>query len=414
MNKWLKHIGLLVICGGLMWSGCATMNPQKGVSHYREEIIKFKARLETNPDDVEALRELGVICFELQRYQPARKYLIEACKRELKDPRTLFYLGMTFESETQNQVALKIYQTYTDLDRQSPYYPLLEGQYHRLTRKLVREEMRSLLEQEPQLDTAEVSPRTVAVFPLVYQGKAQEFAALGKGLSEIMSIDLSQVPELTVIDQIHLLALMEELSPGQTLVLDENTIPRLGKLLSAGKIVSGSYNVEDENIVQLNVAFWDVRNRPSPDYNDQKNFLENLFELEKTLVFSLIDEMSLALTSEQLEKIQRIPTKSVQAFMIYCLGLEKEQAGQFKAAAKFYQKAVKLDPNFELAGQKAETNQALSLVTGDKDNLLLTMKKWGKPVSPLLTDEGLISHRLKNLCTSIDCNFVPGQDSRES
>ena len=92
-------------------------------------IRRLQERLVTNPQDAEALRDLGVIYFETKQYPQARDYLKKASLANDRDGKTLFYLGMTQEYDRDLRAALATYLNYTDIAESSPYRKLMEGRY---------------------------------------------------------------------------------------------------------------------------------------------------------------------------------------------------------------------------------------------------------------------------------------------
>lgn len=416
MNKYLRMLVILMIGGIVVWLNYAMAAPQKNKVkvNYSKEIARLKEKLRLNPNDSEALRDIGIICFEIEQYPTALQYLMNSLKRNSLDAKATYYLGMTLEAKQQQQLALQTYKRFQKVDRQSPFRKMMEGRYHLLQRAIMREEMRSLIDREGQLGTAELSPTAIAIFPLSFHGDNQEFAPLGKGISEMMITDLSQVPGLTLIERIRLQSLMEEMALGQTGLVDENTAPRMGKLISAGQMIYGTFNVPDGKNLKLDVAFWDVANQESPNFKTTKDALNNLFKLEKDLVFNIIDDLGIQLTPDIREKIQRIPTQNLQAFMAYCIGLELEDAGQFEKAAQSFQKAHKLDPNFQLAAQKVEINQSISSVDLGYDRLATVVSEPDRKIDLPSVNESLIENRLQNMANNIGTIFLPGQDNRKS
>jgi hypothetical protein len=155
-------------------------------------------------------------------------------------------------------------------------------------------------------------------------------------------------------------------------------------------------------------------NNQSPQFNTKNETLQNLFSLEKELVFNIIDDMGIELTPQQRQKIQFIPTQNMQAFMAYCMGLNKEDAGQFNEAAQYYQQAVQLDPGFKMANQKLEMNEAIAVVQDSKGNYAMQADNKDSKSAPPTSTQDLVSDRLQNLSVNIGANFIPGQDTRKS
>ncbi len=412
MKHRIPEISVLLVAS-LLLCACATVKYDENITSYRKQIAALEARLRVKPDDADALRDLGVIHFQAREYAQARDYLKKASVIDARDAKSLFYYGMALEFENNIQAALAAYINYTDFSILSPYRNLMEGRYRALTRDIIRQQLQALVIQEQVLGDKEMSSATVAVFPLSYQGSDEKFAALGKGLSEMILIDLGQVSALKLVERIRIEALLAELRFGQTQKVDPATAPRLGKLLSAGRIVSGTYNLSGEETMRLDVTSWDVLKRKFPEATTQSDALENLFRLQKDLVFAIIKDMGLVISRAEQERIQRIPTKNLQAFLAYSVGLKEEDQGDFKAASVYYKQAVSLDPNFSLAQTKADAADALAVSGGDKLNALLAAQRVDPPAPADSRSGDLVRKRLENLTNGVGSGFVPGEDDRK-
>jgi TolB-like protein len=321
---------------------------------------------------------------------------------------------MSLETAGNDSAALGIYINYTDISGLSPYRRLIEGRYRQLTQDIIHRQFRTLLLKEESLGPGRLGTKTLAVFPLLYQGTDTKFDALGKGLSEMMIIDLGQVRSLQLVERVRIEALLDELNLGQSRYVDQSTAPRVGKLLSAGRIVNGSFNVSADNRLRLDVASWDIPRKKFPNPVTQSDDLENLFKLEKDLVFSIIKEMGIQLTPAEREKIQFIPTRNITAFLAYSIGLKEEDRGDFKAAGVYYKQAVSLDPGFALAKSKADAADALAAAGGDRLNALAAVEAIDGPAGGGKgPTRDLIMLRLENLSGSIGSGFQGGEDGRK-
>ncbi len=414
MKNLLKTI-IILFLGISLWQGCATTQRQKSQADYKRDIVELQSKLKANPKDSESLREIGVICYEIKYNRAALKYLLRSFKYNLNDPKTNAYLGLALEAENKDKLATRVYQRYIKFPLDSIYRTIMEGRLNILARAMVRQEMRERIELAGSIDDSELSPGSVAVFPLTYGGKNPQYASLGRGISEMMITDLSQVPDMKIIERIQIQALIDEMNLGNSGMVAEGSAPQFGHLLSAGKIVHGSYHVQSRNQLQLKLAFWDILEKRFPEFGEKNDVLQNLFKLEKDIVFSLINDMGITLTPTQREKILRVPTKDINAFITYCLGLEKEDAGDYFSAAKYFQKASQLDPSFTLATARARSNQAMSFSASILENR--TTEFTGpppQPAVPVSSQDDLIRDRLQQLSLNIGTNFVPGQETRKS
>ena len=415
MKSSSRSLGLILVLSSLLFAACATVYFERDIADYRDEIAELEAKIAFNPNDAEAQRDLGVIYFETANYARAESYLQQAYSLNPNDPKTMFYHGISLEFLKRILEAQKIYQRFDEVSRLSSYRRLMQGRYHQLTREIVGREIRALIQQEERLGADRLQPNTIAIFPLGYEGKDKQFEALGRGLSEMMITDLGQVGELRLLERIRLQTLLQELELAESDVVDRQTAPRVGKLLSAGRILAGSFNVSRSSQLDVDLVSWDIVNQNLPDAVSHSGRLNDLLRMEKELVFGVIRELGVDITPEERQNIQRIPTQNIQAFLAYCRGLQEEDAGRFDAALRFYQTAIQLDPGFQAALSQSETAESLSRAGGTTSDVLNELAVVeGKVVSTGTSAEDLIDSRLRNLGESIGSNFVPGQDSRKS
>lgn len=413
----MKLLHLLLIIVTLGCFGCTGAQRARTPEEAKQQIAELQAELQSFPNEARLWRDLGVAYLEDRQYQTARRALLQAFKRDTRDAKTLFYLGLVLEFEKRTNLARSIYQTHRTVPRFSSYRKLMRARYYQLTRQALQNDTRALLAQESEVSADSIVANAVAVFPLLYQGKNEEMAALSKGLAEMIITDLSQVQQLEVVDRVRVQALFDEMALGQTGLVDEATAARVGSLIRAGKVVRGIYEVRDKEQLNIDMAFWDVMKQSFPAGTTHADALKNLFQLEKSIVFSVIEEIGVELTAAEKEKIQQTPTKNWRAFMAYCQGLAREDAKDFAAAAKFYLKASRLDPDFTQAADKAELATDVGAVSGELEQVLSTALVLEEPANEndLTPKETTLTiERLDVLEQNIDANFEPGQDSRDA
>ena len=253
----------------------------------------------------------------------------------------------------------------------------------------------------------------MAVYPLTYQGADAQYAVLGRGLAELLTIDLGHVEALQLVERTRLQTLIDEMDLAESGYFDAATAPRVGRLIGAGRLVGGVYNVVG-NDLQLDAALWEVQNANVADIGSRAGALSALFRLEKELVFSTLAAMGIEPTEEERRRIDLIPTQNLQAFLAFSRGLEREDAGAFGEAARFYGQAAQLDPNFRQAGARAEEVLGQAQVSGDVSTAL-TAAYGQDPFPPLpgLPGIDLLGSRLLHLNTSVGAPLVPGVDARE-
>ncbi|HMK38284.1 MAG TPA: hypothetical protein VK569_03020 [Bacteroidota bacterium] len=407
----------ILLLAPLVLCACGTTGTVESPQDYEGTIRKLQERLVTNPADAEALRDLGVIYFETHKYPQARDYLKKASMANEHDGKTLFYLGMTREYDNDLKGALAAYINYTDIASSSPYHKLMEARYYSVTRELIADQFRVLAANEDSLGRQKTPSNAVAVFPLIYQGTDQKYSALGQGLGEMMTIDLGHVRQLRLVERMRVEELMNELKFSATSAVDPATAPRLGKFLAAGQIVGGRYTVSADNTLRLDVASQDIGKGKSPSSLTQSDELANLFKVQKEIVFSVVKGMGIVLTREEIEAIERIPTKNLQAFIAYSVGLEKEGQGDFGSASVYFKQASALDPAFAPAKAKSELSDAMNMSGTTKETALAASHRVSPPPGSDAAGGGkgphsMVASRFNNLNKMIKLEFLPGMNNQ--
>ena len=410
MLKSIHVAGVLLVLAGLLTS-CASTRGAEDLADYQAELRRLMREAAENPEDPEPFREMGVIYMRGEAYAQANENLEKAYARDRDDPKTLYYLALSNEKLDKTQTALRLYGQYEDVPQSSPYRALMEGRHGWLMREVAREEMQRLLAEEDTLSTNRLVPHAVAVFPLTFLGEESRYAPIGRGLAEMTSVDLANVKGLIVVERVRLQALLNELELARSEYVDPETAPRVGRLLAAGRIVGGTYDVQNEDL-RVEASLWDTERATMPEFEQEEGALRNYFRLQKQLVFSLLDQMGIELSPEEREQIEYVPTENLQAFLAYSRGLEQEDAGNFAAAAQYYREASQLDPGFEEAGDKAEAMEYTSEVAGTFGTALGAALELEPPVQVGDVIDPL-EVRVRQLNDNIGSLFVPGLESRE-
>ena len=357
-----------VLIAAVFWTGCSSsssLSMNEDPSAYREETRRLKERLTNDPGDAQALRELGAIY--VRTGQPSKAYdrLKTAYSRVPTDPKTMFFLGLASERVGKRKAALRLFQRFDEVPEDSRYRSLMRGRYEWLVRQDARQQIRDLVAQERSLPTDRIASDAVAVLPLQYNGTADRYQPLGRGLAEMMTADLAKVERLRVVERVRLQALLDELKLAQSRYVDPSTAPDIGKLLGAGRLVGGSYFVTDDNRIQLTLDLASVADGGSVrSLTNEQADLSQLFRLQTALVFDLVRSLGIDLTPRERDAIETVPTRDLQAFLAYSRGLLEEDRGNFGAAQEQFQRAQSLDAGFQEAARGADRTSGLVAAAG--------------------------------------------------
>jgi TolB-like protein len=408
----LKYCFLIIVL--LLISSCSTMEIQQGEVS-QKEITSLENTVSNDSSDIEAIKKLGILLVRAHQNIKAKYFLTIGLNNLPDDDELLFYQGLNSEFLNDTLNAISYYSKYRETPILSPYRKLMEGRYYLLTRDLVYKDIKNMVNVEKSLDVKNIPSNTLAVFPLNYQGSNSKYEPLSRGLSEMISIDLAKIRRLTVLERIRLKAIMDELKFSKSSMVDQSTAPRMGKLLSARLLYSGSFNILDEDNLKMDINSWDIKKNQMGEWLNKSGKLEDIFLMEKEIVFGIINQLGINLTEEEKEQIQYIPTKDINAFIEYSKGLELEDNGQYNNASASFMNAAEIDPDFKEASVKADETSAISNNSGITDDILenidvITIKADKLPEAG--TD--IIINRLDMLGTDIRSNFDEGFEKRKA
>jgi hypothetical protein len=155
--------------------------------------------------------------------------------------------------------------------------------------------------------------------------------------------------------------LLDEMALQQSGAVASGTGVRAGKILQAGRLVGGNISQTGQNQLTASAFVTNVQTAQNVGRGatDQQS-LDQLFTLEKNIVFGVFNDLGVTLTTAQRNAIEQRPTRSLQAFLAYSRGLELEDQGRFDDAARFFDNAALIDPSFGAAAQKSQEARNIS------------------------------------------------------
>jgi tetratricopeptide (TPR) repeat protein len=354
----MKRPLVFVVTVALVLSACAT----SGVTTRPQDIPGLEQRAAAAPNDANAATALGIAYFNAGRHEDAKNTLARAVANPAAPANAYLYLGLANEELKDWRAARTAYETYVNRGVAGEETERMRARLALVAREQLRAEAKQVLEREQQMSQEPPTARTVAVLPFQLVGISEELTPLQTALSDMIITDLSVSPAITSIERVKIGAMIDEMLLAQAGLSETNTGARVGMLLKAEHVVQGVLAQSGERQVRMDATVLNTARREAAGTFGQNEQLEQIFNLEKQIVFSIFDAVGVTLTQQERERINENRTGNLLAFLAYGRGLESMDRGNFQQASTFFRQASQLDPNFapvqEAAQEAGDLQQA--------------------------------------------------------
>lgn len=345
---------LVIVLIAAMIAGCSQSYLSQGRKHlaneqYDNAIDAFYKQIAANSSDYKAWQELGIAFYKKGDLIKAEDALKQA-NGITPDSRTNLFLGLVYEKQEKWDMALEAFGTSLSLNPDKKTAASTRTHIDLLLAKRLAAEVAQSIANEEAISIDTIPDNTIAVSNFDASLLAPDLAPLARGLSEIVSVDLSKVVALTVIERQKIDIILDELKRGVSGYVDPATAPRVGKLLGTNKIVTGTVMGLGEDGFRINGVVVKTADGSTQNPEAKEGELKNLFKVQKDFVFALIDSLGITLSQMERDAIEEVPTESYLAFLAYCRGLDYKERGMYKTAEQEFNKALELDVNFKEAG----------------------------------------------------------------
>jgi tetratricopeptide (TPR) repeat protein len=328
-----------------------------------EAIQRLEAARTAEPENASALRSLGIAYYKAERFADASAVLEQARALAPKDRLSALYAGLSAERVPDIPTARAAYDQFLALGH--PWYSIRGRRAHRRVQNrlisLAHDEAvaraKAAVAAEAELSTTPGDPRTIAVPAMLYAGQDPDLRPLERGLAELVITDLSKSKQLQLVERDRMQALADEIQLGATGNVDPGSAARAGRLLKAGRLVNGSI-VQGGSNLTLSSSVVTVATSQMTTPANVSGSQDRFFDMQKELVFDIFDQLGVTLTDEERTAVAQKPTQNFDAFLAYSRGLLAADAGDFAAAAQFFNSARALDPSFASAAAQATIAEA--------------------------------------------------------
>ncbi len=343
----LRFVPRLAALATCLLAACAS----GGARPSSDAIARLEAARVKSPNSAAALRALGIAYYQAQRFAEARDMLILAERALPNDGATALFRGLAAEGLNDFEGARAAYTSYLAVGTSSRTKAQIRDRLASVARNELEATAKSAVAREAELSRVPGPANTIAVPPLKFTGSDTNLVPLERGVAELLITDLARSSQLTILERERMQSLLDEVARGQTNRIDEDTKVRAGKILQAGRLIQGGILQTGPERIQLTTNVVNVATSRTTGSASGDDGLDQLFALEKRIVFQLFTNLGIQLTAAERQLIDdNKPTRNLKAFLAYSRGLVAEDRGDFNGAAQFFNDARGLDPGFNAAG----------------------------------------------------------------
>ncbi len=193
--------------------------------------------------------------------------------------------------------------------------------------------------------------RTIAIlyFENNSLAKKAEMEPLSKGLADMLITEFSKIEQFQVVERSQLQQLIQEMSLGQSGMIDGSTAQQVGNLLGAKNLLLGSFMHMFDGQIRIDVRIVEVETGLTIKAEEETGKPKDLYKLVTRLVAKVIKDLDIKISKADAQKLAAVENKSFEAAMYYARGLEFEDAGDVTNAKKMYAKALKENSGFTKA-----------------------------------------------------------------
>ncbi|MCH7565828.1 MAG: tetratricopeptide repeat protein [Gemmatimonadetes bacterium] len=337
-------------------SGCATGMADVTAA----DVPRLQQAAAASPDDLDLRTQFGIALYKAERFNDARTALGTVVDDGGETGAAFFYLGLANEALEDWGGAREAYSRYLDVGKWDPLKNELRERLLLMVRRELQTAARTALAQEAQLTTAAPRPRTVAVFPFRLISDNQDLLPLRVAMADMMITDLSLSNALTVLERTQIQSLLDEMALTETGYTSAVTGARAGRMLRAEHVVQGALTTLGTDALRMDADVLNTVRAQSAGSVQSEDLLEALFDMEKDVVFQVLDVLGAELTPAEREAINANRAENLLAFLAYGRGLMAMDRGDYQDAQNFFQQAAALDPGYAPAVEAEAEAESLA------------------------------------------------------
>lgn len=199
--------------------------------------------------------------------------------------------------------------------------------------------------------TKGVDAKKIAIIYFDNTSEEKQLERLKKGLASMLISDLSNINMIDIVERDRIEELIKEQKLNNSKKFDPNTATKIGKLLGAEMILTGSY-FEMYGSFRIDARFIDVETGEILKSEGVDGQTTNIFKLQKQLAWKIIKNLDLVLTDEEKKALQEKEGKqeiSYENALLYAEALDDKDNGDFESAKRKLEAVLLNNEKFEPA-----------------------------------------------------------------
>ena len=204
-------------------------------------------------------------------------------------------------------------------------------------------------------------------------------SALGFALADLLVTDLSRSAQLQLVERSRLNDVLRELDLTKSGRVDSSSAPRVGQLLRARRLVLGTIDTMPNGELRLAARIADVQSGVLESALDARAPLSDVLAAEKVVAFRLFDALGVTLTPAERARIEDRPAASLASLTAYGRGVEAELAGDRRRALDEFERALRIAPGFDAAGERATQLKSIARASANAPTLLPGVREISAP-----------------------------------
>jgi adenylate cyclase len=212
------------------------------------------------------------------------------------------------------------------------------------------------IEKGNQIVTADkvslLDKKRIAVLPFTNISSDPNDEYFADGMTEELISTISQIGDLTVISRTSVMQYKKNTT---------KSVADIGRELNVGSLIEGSAR-KFGNRVRVAVQLIEVESDKHLWSHSYDSSLEDIFSIQSEIARSVAESLKVKLLAKEKERIEKIPTSSVEAHDMYLRGLffyEKFNKEGLEQAIRCFELAIEKDPSYALAYAEMASSYSL-------------------------------------------------------